>query len=400
MGLALIIGSFCTTFLVSWILNPLALGPWRRSTGSHWAERARLLYPAQKSARLNNWLIPGNLAIVACLLLPERNVLPVFISGFLGSLLAGYWFSREVTAGLSFKSWLHLVCAALCVFLLRWLVLLYAILEMPDDFGLMTWLMAASVLCVLLGFQFGLGIYLLRWLRLLKPATAHLAALVAETSQKMAVPVRATWILSVPFSNAAAFLETRQLLFTDKLLATLTDDEVKAVCAHELGHLNESRRVKAGRLLVGLMFFPLVFARPMASLGENGTNLFWLGLITVLLAWLAGIRLAQRMEKRADKIAAETENAAVYARAMERIYEVNQTPAVMPRRAGKVHPDLYDRMLAAGVTPDFPRPAPAKGQSWTSILAIVGLFAMPVIAGIIKASIAMLDMVILHVRQN
>ena len=30
------------------------------------------------------------------------------------------------------------------------------------------------------------------------------------------------------------------------------------------------------------------------------------------------------------------------------------------RQAGKrtVHPSLYDRMIAAGVTPDYPRPAP------------------------------------------
>ena len=27
------------------------------------------------------------------------------------------------------------------------------------------------------------------------------------------------------------------------------------------------------------------------------------------------------------------------------------------------HPNLYDRLLAAGVTPDFPRPAPAQSMA-------------------------------------
>lgn len=87
------------------------------------------------------------------------------------------------------------------------------------------------------------------------------------------------------------------------------------------------------------------------------------------------------MEKRADRIAIENQaDPAVYARALERLYQTNQMPAVMPPRMERPHPDLYDRMLDAGVTPDFPKPAPPKKQSWTTLLLLAGFVGVPVFA--------------------
>jgi hypothetical protein len=49
-------------------------------------------------------------------------------------------------------------------------------------------------------------------------------------------------------------------------------------------------------------------------------------------------------------------------------------PAVMPTRR-TTHPDLYDRLLAAGVEPDFPKPAKPSKISWpaTVLSATFGL---------------------------
>jgi hypothetical protein len=70
------------------------------------------------------------------------------------------------------------------------------------------------------------------------------------------------------------------------------------------------------------------------------------------------------MEIRADKAAIENQlDTAVYARALAHMYEANQMPAVMPRRSLGPHPDLYDRMLEAGLTPDFPKPSPPKRRA-------------------------------------
>ena len=79
---------------------------------------------------------------------------------------------------------------------------------------------------------------------------------------------------------------------------------------------------------------------------------------------MAAVRLrqmAQRLEIRADAIATANQGEpTAYARALEHLYQVNQMPAVMPNRRRQRHPDLYDRLLAAGITPDFPRPNPPR----------------------------------------
>lgn len=46
------------------------------------------------------------------------------------------------------------------------------------------------------------------------------------------------------------------------------------------------------------------------------------------------------------------------------------------------HPRLYDRILAAGVTPDFPKPAAASSMAWNGVIfsALAGImFAVFVI---------------------
>ena len=48
--------------------------------------------------------------------------------------------------------------------------------------------------------------------------------------------------------------------------------------------------------------------------------------------------------------------AGTYARALEKIYEANLLPVVL--REKRVHPDLYDRLVAAGATPAYARPKP------------------------------------------
>ena len=382
----IMVGSFGAAFLLAWGLNWLALIPWRRSAGKHWTERARLLFPARKSARLNAFFIATNLALVTFILDPESNFLFAAVPAFLGAMLAGFPMSREIHPEIRFKSWLHLVASSLLLVFGFWAVLLFGVVAMPDNFGSLTWAIAGAVLLVMVAFLFGLGVRLMRWVRLLKPAPEHLMAVVEEISEKMKVPIRGTWVLSTHFSNAVALPLTRQLIFTEKLLSTHTDDEIKAICAHELGHLNEPRKVIFVRALVALALFPLVFINPMNSL-TGVANGFLLVLIPVLILFLVGMQVSRRMEKRADRIAVENQNAepAVYARALERLYQTNQMPAVMPRRSNKIHPDLYDRMLAAGVTPDFPKPAPSKSLSWLSYLVLAGLFVLPGFAVFIKA---------------
>jgi hypothetical protein len=95
--------------------------------------------------------------------------------------------------------------------------------------------------------------------------------------------------------------------------------------------------------------------------------------------------VAARMEKRADEVAHTAVSPARYARALERLYEANLVPAVLSKKAAKPHPHLYDRVLAAGVTPGYPRPEPPSSRRFEAalVLPIVWLvFASAMLAGL------------------
>jgi hypothetical protein len=50
-----------------------------------------------------------------------------------------------------------------------------------------------------------------------------------------------------------------------------------------------------------------------------------------------------------------------------RLYEDGLLPAVTAKNR-TTHPHLYDRMLAAGVTPDIPRPVAASFMVWNGVI--------------------------------
>jgi hypothetical protein len=52
-----------------------------------------------------------------------------------------------------------------------------------------------------------------------------------------------------------------------------------------------------------------------------------------------------------------------FARALSRLHEDSQIPAVFADN-NYSHPSLYDRLIAAGMTPDYPRPTPPETSTW------------------------------------
>jgi Zn-dependent protease with chaperone function len=47
----------------------------------------------------------------------------------------------------------------------------------------------------------------------------------------------------IPIAQAFALLPMKDMLFSEPLLQVLTDEELESVCAHEAGHLTESKWV-------------------------------------------------------------------------------------------------------------------------------------------------------------
>lgn len=201
--------------------------------------------------------------------------------------------------------------------------------------------------------------------RLLRPAPERLKRLVGETSRELGVPVSTARELVDLNANAMALPTSREVWFTTKLLEVAPDEEIKAVCAHELGHLNESRGAVTIRVAGSLILFPVVFIRPVFAFG--GMDMVVSLFAGMSLCWLARQKWSRSKERLADTTAVEHRpNDPVFARALERIHRVNLIPASFKSQTMLSHPHLYDRLLAAKVVPEYARPKPPPSGGWTT----------------------------------
>jgi Zn-dependent protease with chaperone function len=249
---------------------------------------------------------------------------------------------------------------------------------MPLEVSWRTWVLAAILVGAFTFWLWGGLIWCCKKLGLLQPPPERLSQIVSDVSARMHVPVRGVWMLRSSAAQALALPYTGDLLFTKRLLDICPDNEIAAICAHELGHLCESKFARAGRLLGGFIYLPWAFIRPLRHILDD-----WAFLILFAISWSALIfvrKHSRRLETRADSLAREQElDAGTYASALSRIYEANLMPAVMPKKKARTHPDLYDRLVAAGAQPEYPRPEPAKATSYAGLFygVALGLLFVP-----------------------
>jgi Zn-dependent protease with chaperone function len=353
------------------LANTLALRPWRQSAGAHWTERARWLWPARVGA-VWNVMLGGLLAAV----LAEwvgRGEAPVWyarlLAGWAGALAGSYRFDHEVFPAFTVPAWLRHLLAGWGMHLVLGGVLVTAMVWMPSKWNLTTLAISGAALGTQLALRLKPGVLALRALRILQPADPPLLELVQAASETLRIPVAGVWVLGGPQAQAYALPVTGELWFSRRLLAICTEEELRAVAAHELAHLAESRLTVAGRVAASLVWWPLVFVSPaLESFGLLGL----LGLFAVCLGLNRASRgLSQHLERRADRVATNAQaHAGVYAAALEKLYRENQLPAVNPKGVS-THPSLYDRLTAAGRVPDYPRPQPPQRVAWTTILLLV-----------------------------
>lgn len=212
----------------------------------------------------------------------------------------------------------------------------------------------------------GGSVELLRAFKLITPAPQHVTDLVQSLALRRGVTVRSVSVLHITMANAFALPWSKELLFTPLAIQTLTDEELMSVAEHELGHLREGLGARLGRSfgVLSLVAYGLI---PSAI--RSGQ--IWMPAAMLGAAWLiskAVVNLHRRLEVQADSAASDAESAAgVYARALEKIHATNLIPAVFVK--DNLYPHLYDRMLAAGVTPDFERPRPPR--PWVGIIVAI-----------------------------
>ena len=357
------------TALVPASLVWLALLPWRRLPVEPWTERARRFHPIRHAHA--GWLLilPFTVIVIRLKFYPEISLPAVIVGSILGSTLSGLPLDRAAFPSIGLRTWLK---SALVLSGLRlgwvFLVLLFAF-AMPDTWSLAQLGWSAAFLVASGALSAGLIYRVLVALGAFRLADARISRLVGECSAEAGVPVRGVWVFASPAAYAAALVAQRALVFSDTTLAENDDEELRAICRHELAHLNEGEAVRLLRIAqMPLSLLPFIFTPTFV--GTMGPA----GILPPLLCWLLSAnifnRLSLRMEKRADAAAHQGAESPAYARALERIHQRNLVPAVFAKKAARTHPDLYDRMLAAGVTPAYARPAPPAEHHWLQLLGL------------------------------
>lgn len=361
--------AFAGAAALTWVCDTLELIPWRRAKAAHWSERARRIHAARVGAVITESAIPF-LALVIGLHLGIGDRWPVLVvSAYLGSL-AGRWpLSRALVPDLTLRKWLRLTAVHLVQRSINWGLFAAAVYWMPAAWNVYAAVVGAAYLGLRLWLSFGAGLRLLRLFGILVPASPQLRRLVDEAVREMSLSSPAAiWELRTPQANAYALMTTRELIFTSAFVQGAPDDELRAIGRHELAHLAESRWMIASRIVGDLVFAPLIFTRPvLATWGGAGLAALTAGCGVL---WILRPILAQALDRR-DRV--PVPDATAYARGLERIHRINLMPAVMSGNRLNTHPNLYDRMLAANVTPDFPRPAPASGQPLSANLIVAAI---------------------------
>ena len=221
----------------------------------------------------------------------------------------------------------------------------------------------------------------------LRPATEKVRALAQRVARREGVPLFAVLRLpthGVRFANAAALPWARTMIVTDHITELLGERELEAVLAHEAGHLSEAAWVSACRLgVVGVLLFTSSSGVAIAESVSRGSSSFLLAalLVVALPTLRALLGLARRMEERADAHARDAVSPDALADALLALADDAGVPLVTGRGHARLHPDLYDRIVACGRDLG-PRPeAPQRRAGLVAgVIVSVGLVALPAVA--------------------
>jgi Zn-dependent protease with chaperone function len=349
-------------------LAEMLAGPWRRAAGTHWTERARLAHAPGAAVIWLAALLPSAIAILTGvgleILHPSHSASVLgfwmpWLAAFAGVLTARYRWLRELWgARVTVRSWLA-GCLVLAVLLIpHLLVMLLLLVLLPDTPSPSAAAAVGAGFLAVAFFVSGGGLRLLRLLCVARPAAPHLAAMVEQLAQEMELSGRVRVLeLEWALVNAVASVTYRAVGFSRALLEVMSPAKIRAVAAHELAHLLEPGWVRIVRVIHTFAYLPVVL---LIKYGGNGGALAgWLLMVTIMLGFR---RFTRHMEVRADRLESQAVAAPeAYMRSMIKLHEANMVPAVMP--GAQSHPHLYDRLLAGGIQPDFPRPqAPSRAK--------------------------------------
>jgi Zn-dependent protease with chaperone function len=362
-----------------WVAARISLGRSRRYRALPWPERARVAFAARHAMAGAAWALAFFCGAMAFAFDGPFSAVPVRVltiaAGTCGFAVALGWCrfvaQRLRDAPLPLRQAVRSSASAGLMLASPLLPLLLAMLVMPTELDATAALIVALAAVAVLALVGGGAVAIGRAVGLIRPAAVPLREIVDGVARQLRVPVRGVYEIDWHAANAFALPLHGWLVFTTGALALLSPEEIAAVSAHEVGHLTESRAVTVARVLRCLLPLPLVLLVPLIASGD------WFGLAYVLVPLLVVChlyaRFSRRLEARADTFSHTCAGEGIYARALERVHRANLLPVVFGKAMS--HPDLYDRMQAAGVTPDYPRPRPPSRIVGTAAFAAALMLA-------------------------
>ena len=376
------VATFALASAVAYICARVALFRVTGITSELWTERARAAYPVRRAISLTYWFSVG--FIVAALAdgqnpllrIPYAEVVALCLPAVvLGLAVINYAIAPRLgNRPFRWGRWFRCFAAAWLMFP-GWLILLSVLLAMPNEIGMRAAIAAAVGLATYAYSGIFGTLSFLCHLGLASRPSPSLATAVSEASQKTGITPAAVYEVELWTANAFALMIPNQVAFSRRAVEILDHQQLVALCCHEFAHLAEPRKVKLIALASYFAVFPIVFVNLIFDrfgwTGISGLGLFIAAIFVRLRV------MKRRMEGSADAAASRHElDQGVYAAALERIYSDSKIPAVL--RSPGAHGHLYDRMIAAGVTPNFGRPAPpSRSREYAALavgLALVLLF--------------------------
>jgi Zn-dependent protease with chaperone function len=342
-----------------------------------------VLWPCRNAATLNLLFLPAALQVWQAALIQDAPFwLLGFSAAFAGAVTGSFPMCREVFPRFDLAAWKR---EKELMFLMRagpWLLVLAAGANLPDRMWPVGWLIAAVMTIFLVWYVRDGWFQVALKCGLAGPASSGIRDMVMRVTGPMGVNVNQVWVIHWSLANAFALPYSKSIAFTERALEIHPESELVAICAHEAGHLTESRLILFLRTSAALWFLPLMFIGPMVGLyGLKGYFALAAVSITALLLFP---KLSQRMETRADnKASTDAAGRQTFAEALERLHRDSLIPAVFSR--AQTHPHLYDRLTTVGIVPAYPRPKPPGKSSWTSN-ALLGLVFVGVIFYFVNTS--------------
>lgn len=260
----------------------------------------------------------------------------------------------------------------------------FTMLFMPDEWNGRAFFMLGGAALFLAAYSLFGFVFHMKICGFLTKPPEKLVRAIEDATRKTGIIPRKVFVLKSLYVNAYALPHLRSVVFTDRAVNHLDEDELYSIALHEYGHLMEPFYKWGTRFVPFLFLLPVIAYKPLAT----SHYFLWLGMVVLSFLVVLFVRLFSRqMEKKADAVAnLHEDEEGLFARSLEKGYRLNLMPVVTGKRTSS-HPDLYDRLLVSGAPPAYPRPKrPLRARFY---VALTVFFVLPLVLLVLPKSYLM-----------